>query len=126
MTEETKRDLLLALEKPFYSIYEAADVIGVHHKTIRNHINNGTLRAGKVGRQWKIAKADLLKYINEAGDTNGTHKDINLTKEELRILRDLTTKEITNTWNKNGTKAAEKRLLKLRRINNKLGKALTI
>lgn len=126
MTEETKRDLLLALEKPFYSIYEAADVIGVHHKTIRNHINDGTLRAGKVGRQWKIAKADLLKYINEAGDTNGTRKDVGLTKEDLRILQDLITKEIANTWNKNGTKADEKRLLKLRRINNKLGKALTI
>ena len=117
--DDTKQRLVLELEKPFYSIYEAADVLGVHHKTIRNHINNGTLRAGKSGQQWRIAKENILKYINESGDTNGARKDIGLTKEDLRILQELTLKEME----KGGT---DKRLLKLRRINDKLEKALTV
>lgn len=119
MTDETRQRLVMSLEKPFYSIYEAADVLGVHHKTIRNHINNGTLRAGKSGQQWRISKEDILKYINEEGDTNGARKDIGLTKEDLRILQELTLKEME----KGGD---DKRLLKLRRINAKIEKALTV
>ena len=119
MTNETRRDLVRELEKPFYSIYEAAEVLGVHHKTIRNHINNGTLRAGKSGQQWRISKEDILKYVKEEGDTNGARKDIGLTKADLRILQELTQKEMEKGGNEN-------RLLKLRRISAKLEKALTV
>lgn len=64
MTEEQKKAEVLNLQKPFYSIYEAADVLGVHERTIRNHIRKGILKAGQVGRQWRIAKEDLLAFYN--------------------------------------------------------------
>lgn len=63
MTEEQKRHEIMTVEKPFYSIYEAADVLGVHERTIRYHIKDGSLRAGKAGKQWRIAKADLLAFV---------------------------------------------------------------
>ena len=63
LSDQEKRQETLNLEKPFYSIYEAAEVFGVHERTIRNHIKNGTIKAGKVGRQWRISKADLLEYM---------------------------------------------------------------
>lgn len=62
MTNEQKQAQILNLEKPYYSIYEAAAVLGVHERTIRNHIKTGDLKAGKAGRQWRIAKADLLAF----------------------------------------------------------------
>jgi excisionase family DNA binding protein len=63
MTEEEKREQVMTLEKPFYSIYEAADVLGVHERSVRNYIKRGDLKAGKSGRQWRIAKADLLAFV---------------------------------------------------------------
>lgn len=62
MTNEQKTEQILNLQKPYYSIYEAAAVLGVHERTIRNHIRAGDLKAGKAGRQWRIAKADLLAF----------------------------------------------------------------
>lgn len=50
------------LSKPFYSIYEAAEVLGVHERTIRRHIKTGELKAGKIGRQWRISREALLEY----------------------------------------------------------------
>ena len=63
MTDEQKHSMSMNLEKPYYSIYEAASVLDVHERTVRNHIRNGLLKAGKSGRQWRISKADLLDYI---------------------------------------------------------------
>lgn len=63
MTNEQKQEQIQNLQKPYYSIYEAAAVLGVHERTIRNHIRAGDLKAGKVGRQWRIAKADLLDFV---------------------------------------------------------------
>lgn len=63
MTDEQKRHEIMTLEKPYYSIYEAAEVLGVHERTIRYHIKDGSLVAGKAGKQWRIAKADLLKFV---------------------------------------------------------------
>ena len=62
MTDEQKREITMNLKKPYFSIYEAADVLGVHERTIRNHIKNGDLKAGKAGRQWRISKADLIEF----------------------------------------------------------------
>lgn len=97
INNETKQKLVTELEKPFYSIYETADILGVHHKTIRNHINNGTLRAGKSGQQWRIAKEDIMKYLNDAGATISARKDIALTKSDLELLLDLVKYAITET-----------------------------
>ena len=63
MTNEEKQKIILNLEKPYYSIYEAAEILGVHERTIRYQINHGNLVAGKAGRQWRIAKDDLLAFV---------------------------------------------------------------
>lgn len=70
MTDEQKRHEIMTLEKPFYSIYEAADVLGVHERTIRYHIKDGSLIAGKAGKQWRIAKADLLAFVAPCKSTS--------------------------------------------------------
>ena len=127
ITDETKQKLILELKKPYYSIYETAEVLGVHHKTIRNHINHGTLKAAKMGRQWRIAKDDILKYINEAGDTIGTRSDVGLTAKDIKTLQELTAEKLENTRKIRGANAdakLDKEILQLKRLQIKLEKSL--
>lgn len=58
-----RQSAVLNLEKPYYSIYEAAEILGVHHNTIRNRIKDGTLEAGRVGWEWRISRAALLSFV---------------------------------------------------------------
>ena len=62
LTEIDKIISLNRLTKPFYSIYEVADLMNVHPNTVRNHIKAGILTAGKVGHQWRISRDDLIAY----------------------------------------------------------------
>lgn len=52
------------LKEPFYSIYEVADLMKLHHKTIRRMINAGELPAKKYGGQWRIKRDDLRRFID--------------------------------------------------------------
>jgi len=45
----------IKLEEKFYTIDQIADLLGMHHKTIRKFINEGKLGARKVGKQWRIS-----------------------------------------------------------------------
>lgn len=47
----------------FLTIYEVADALGLHHKTIRGFINSGKLKAVKVGKQWRITREDLDVFV---------------------------------------------------------------
>lgn len=116
--KETKHKLILELEKPYYSIYETAEILGVHHKTIRYHINNGTLRAGKLKQYWRISKEDIIAFLEAEGATQRIRKDINLTDAEIKILQKLTADQIGRD------DQDEKYLLKLNRINTKLKRSL--
>jgi excisionase family DNA binding protein len=49
------------LTKLYYSMDEAAEVLGVHRNTIKNRIKAGDLEAVKIGRLWRIPK-EALEY----------------------------------------------------------------
>jgi len=53
------------LKDKFYTIYQVADQLEMSHKTIRNFISDGRLKASKVGKQWRIAEADLESFMNQ-------------------------------------------------------------
>lgn len=46
----------------FYTIKDVAIVFRVSEKTIRRWIENGELRAHRLGRQWRIADDDLRAF----------------------------------------------------------------
>ena len=48
-----------ALTRDYYTIYETADLLKLHHNTIRRGIKSGAIPAVQIGRQWRIKKADL-------------------------------------------------------------------
>lgn len=62
MTSKTeKRENLQDLA--YLSIAEAAELLGVHPNTIRNHIKDGSLKAGRAGQQWRIRREALESFL---------------------------------------------------------------
>jgi len=49
----------------FYSVENAAEKLGVHTRTVLRFINQGKLKANKVGRQWRIKETDLLSLLGQ-------------------------------------------------------------
>ncbi len=50
-----------------FSLREAAEILGVNPITIRRLIHKKMLKAGKVGRDYRISKADLNEYYQSQG-----------------------------------------------------------
>ena len=58
-----------AMDKPFYTIYEVAELLQLHHNTVRTMIRKKELPAVQVRRQWRIKKTDLEAYTDTGADT---------------------------------------------------------
>ena len=43
----------------WYSVEQVAERLGLHVRTVRNYIRDGRLAAVKIGKQYRIARADL-------------------------------------------------------------------
>lgn len=53
------------MDNQFYTIDKIAEILGLHHKTIRKFITEGKLPASKVGKQWRISGHDLSIFIEK-------------------------------------------------------------
>ncbi|MFI7638408.1 helix-turn-helix domain-containing protein [Nonomuraea sp. NPDC049400] len=45
-----------------YTVEQAARLLGLHVKTVRNYVRDGRLPAVRVGKQYRIAKEDLAAF----------------------------------------------------------------
>lgn len=57
---------MINMTKDFYSIVEVAALLGLHVKTVRNYIHEGRLASTRVGKQFRIARADLNAFTGGA------------------------------------------------------------
>src|ERR671930_67065 len=49
-----------------YSVEQVAGRLGLHVRTVRNYVRDGRLRAVRIGKQYRIAQADLDALIGHA------------------------------------------------------------
>ena len=49
-----------------YSVEEVADHLGLHVRTVRGYIRTGRLKAVRIGKQYRIAEADLEELTGRA------------------------------------------------------------
>lgn len=49
------------LNDEYYTIYEVADILKVHHTTIRRAIKDNRLKAFKIGTKWLIKAQDIQR-----------------------------------------------------------------
>jgi excisionase family DNA binding protein len=54
------------MSKDLYSIVEVAELLGLHVKTVRNYVHEGRLKHTRVGKQYRIARADLDAFTGGA------------------------------------------------------------
>lgn len=63
------------MDNKYYSVEQISHMLGFHPKTIRRYINEGKLRANKVGKQYRISGHDLSVLVEGFGldisDLNG-------------------------------------------------------
>lgn len=43
----------------YYSVEQVAELLGLHVRTVRGYIRDGRLNATRIGKQYRIARADL-------------------------------------------------------------------
>ncbi|MFI9816514.1 helix-turn-helix domain-containing protein [Saccharothrix variisporea] len=46
-----------------YSVEQVADRLGLHVRTVRGYIRSGRLKAVRIGKQYRIARADLAALL---------------------------------------------------------------
>jgi excisionase family DNA binding protein len=69
------------MDTKFYTVDQVAEMLGIHHKTIRKFISEGKLCANKVGKQWRISGHDLSVFM-EKNDENANQHTVYETEEE--------------------------------------------
>jgi len=47
------------MSQDLYSVEQVAELLGLHVRTVRNYVRDGALKAVKIGKQYRIARADL-------------------------------------------------------------------
>jgi len=57
---------VLTMAEDFYSIDEVAERLGLHVRTVRNHVRDGKLKAVRIGKQYRIAREDLEALTGRA------------------------------------------------------------
>lgn len=50
--------------KPMYTLKEVEEIIKVSQRTIYTYIENGTLKAVKVGGRWKVTEEALKEFLH--------------------------------------------------------------
>ena len=60
---------------------EVADYLGLTQRTIYTYIQSGSLRAVKVGREWRIKESELEAFINRGSGEIKDKEDQNDDKD---------------------------------------------
>src|SRR3954447_9756556 len=50
------------MESELYSVEQVAARLGLHVRTVRNYVRDGRLKAVRIGKQYRVARADLESF----------------------------------------------------------------
>ncbi|MEX2132355.1 MAG: helix-turn-helix domain-containing protein, partial [Pseudohongiellaceae bacterium] len=53
------------MTKDLYTVQEVADLLGLHVKTVRNYVRDGRLPGTRIGKQYRIGRADLEAFTGK-------------------------------------------------------------
>ena len=48
-----------------YSLDEVAEILKVTKRTLYTYVKNGTIRAVKVGKYWRVTEASLNEFLSK-------------------------------------------------------------
>jgi excisionase family DNA binding protein len=67
--------------KQLYSAEEVAEQLGLHVRTVRGYLRDGRLRAVRIGKQYRITRADLEAFVGapvEDPSEVGRHRHVDV------------------------------------------------
>src|SRR6188768_4071333 len=50
------------MSQELFSVEQVADLLGLHVKTVRNYVRDGRLKAVRIGKQYRISRADVETF----------------------------------------------------------------
>lgn len=62
------------LSRPLLTLHEVSELLKVKEATVRTWINQGTLRAIKFGREWRVAFKDLEYFVEMRATSAGPNE----------------------------------------------------
>ena len=77
------------MEDPFLTVPAIADELHVHEVTVRTWIRNGSLRAIRAGRTYRVRRSELDRYVSmrtDAGDHEASPPSIGSGDLETELL----------------------------------------
>ena len=60
------------MPKDLLSVEQVAELLGLHVRTVRNYVRDGPLKAVRIGKQYRIARADLEAFTGGPVETPDT------------------------------------------------------
>lgn len=54
------------MEEELYTVDQVASLLGLHVKTVRGYVRDGRLKAVRIGKQYRINRADLTEFTGGA------------------------------------------------------------
>lgn len=51
------------MQEKYYSVDQISEMLNIHPKTIQRYIREGKLRAGKIGKSWRVTGHDLSVFM---------------------------------------------------------------
>ena len=58
-----------------YSVEQVAELLGLHVRTVRNYVRDGRLKAVRIGKQYRISRANLEELTGGGVRHNGAGVD---------------------------------------------------
>lgn len=55
------------VDKTTFTLGEAAEILNCHKETLRREIKSGSMRAAKIGKEYRVSKTDLEEYWASKG-----------------------------------------------------------
>jgi excisionase family DNA binding protein len=56
---------MVPLTPQLYTVEEVAGLLNMHVKTVRRYVRDGRLKARRIGKEYRIARADLTDFAGE-------------------------------------------------------------
>ena len=63
---KAKTDAAPAIGERFLTLVEAAEVLRLSPRTVRNYLKRGEIRGKIIGKRWKFRRADLDAFFENA------------------------------------------------------------
>jgi excisionase family DNA binding protein len=73
------------MKEKYYSVEQISEMLNIHPKTIQRYIREGKLRAGKIGKSWRVTGHDLSVFMESTKLPSGKETSHSFKKSDYEI-----------------------------------------